>query len=243
MRHLEYPGRSPVAAPNGMASTSHPLSTQVAVRILQEGGNALDAAIAACAVQCVVEPESTGIGGDCFCLYAPAGDAKGIVAFNGSGRAPAGLSSESLLAEGITEIKRHSPHAVTVPGAVDAWVQLNRDHGRMPLDQLLAPAIAYARDGYPITQRVARDFAGQVDNLDADARTVFTRDGGPIPLGARHAQPALAATLEKIGREGRGGFYEGTVADEIITKLRGIGGRHSEEDFAAAVSGTFLRLA
>lgn len=235
MRHLEYPGRSPVAAPNGMASTSHPLSTQVAVRILQDGGNALDAAIAACAVQCVVEPESTGIGGDCFCLYAPAGGADGIVAFNGSGRAPAGLSSESLLAEGITRIERHSPHAVTVPGAVDAWVQLNRDHGRMPLDQLLAPAIAYARDGYPITQRVARDFAGQVDSLDADARTVFTRDGGPIPLGARHAQPALATTLEKIGREGRSGFYEGKVADEIITKLRGIGGRHTEEDFAAAV--------
>ena len=235
MRHLEYPGRSPVAAPNGMASTSHPLSTQAAVRILQDGGNALDAAIAACAVQCVVEPESTGIGGDCFCLYAPAGGADGIVAFNGSGRAPAGLSSESLLAEGIGRIERHSPHAVTVPGAVDAWVQLNRDHGRMPLDQLLAPAIAYARDGYPITQRVARDFAGQVDSLDADARTVFTRDGGPIPLGARHAQPALAATLEKIGREGRGGFYEGAVADEIITKLRGIGGRHTEEDFAAAV--------
>ena len=90
MRHLEYPGRSPVAAPNGMAST-HPLSTQAAVRILLDGGNALDAAIAACAVQCVVEPESTGIGGDCFCLYAPAGSAESIVAFNGSGRAPDGL--------------------------------------------------------------------------------------------------------------------------------------------------------
>ena len=114
------------------------------------------AAIAACAVQCVVEPESTGIGGDCFCLYAPAGSAESIVAFNGSGRAPDGLSSESLLAEGITRIERHSAHAVTVPGAVDAWVQLNRDHGSMPLDRLLLPAIGYARDGYPITQRVAR---------------------------------------------------------------------------------------
>ena len=235
MRHLEYPGRSPVAAPNGMASTSHPLSTQAAVRILLDGGNALDAAIAACAVQCVVEPESTGIGGDCFCLYAPAGSAESIVAFNGSGRAPDGLSSESLLAEGITRIERHSAHAVTVPGAVDAWVQLNRDHGSMPLDRLLLPAIGYARDGYPITQRVARDFASQVNSLDSDARGVFTRDGGPIPLGARHAQPALAATLERIGKEGRSGFYEGPVAEEIIAKLRGIGGRHTGSDFAAAV--------
>ena len=95
--------------------------------------------------------------------------------------------------------------------------------------------VGYARDGYPITQRVARDFASQVNSLDSDARGVFTRDGGPIPLGARHAQPALAATLERIGREGRSGFYEGPVAEEIIAKLRGIGGRHTGSDFAAAV--------
>ena len=234
MRHLEYPGRSPVAAPHGMASTSHPLSTQTAVTILQDGGNALDAAIAACAVQCVVEPESTGIGGDCFCLYAPAGS-DNIIAFNGSGRAPMALSSDRLLEQGIPRIERQSPHAVTVPGAVDAWTQLNRDHGRMDLDRLLAPAIAYARDGYPVTQRVARDFAGAFEWLDADARTVFARDGGPVPLGARHAQPALAATLERVGRDGRAGFYEGPVADEIIAKLRALGGFHTNEDFAAAI--------
>ena len=234
MRHLEYPGRSPVAAPNGMASTSHPLSTQTAITILQDGGNAMDAAIAACAVQCVVEPESTGIGGDCFCLYAPSGG-ENIIAFNGSGRAPAGLRSDWLLEQGITRIERQSPHAVTIPGAVDAWTQLNRDHGRLGLDRLLAPAIAYARDGYPITQRVARDFAGAFDWLDEDARAVFARDGGPIPLGARHTQPALAATLERIGRDGRAGFYDGPVADEIIAKLRALGGCHTAEDFAVAI--------
>ena len=234
MRHLEYPGRSPVAAPNGMASTSHPLSTQAAITILQNGGNALDAAIAACAVQCVVEPQSTGIGGDCFCLYAPAGG-DDIIAFNGSGRAPAGLSSDWLLDRGISRIERQSPHAVTIPGAIDAWTRLNRDHGRLELSRLLAPAIAYARDGYPVTQRVARDFAGAFDWLDADARAIFSRNGGPVPLGARHAQPALAATLARIARDGRDGFYAGPVADEIITKLRALGGHHSEEDFAAAI--------
>ena len=234
MRHLEYPGRSPVAAPNGMASTSHPLSTQTAITILQEGGNALDAAIAACAVQCVVEPESTGIGGDCFCLYAPSGSDK-IIAFNGSGRAPGGLSSEWLLEQGISQIERQSPHAVTIPGAVDAWTQLNRDHGSMDLARVLAPAIAYARDGYPITQRVARDFAGAFDWLDADARALFGCDGAPIPLGARHAQPALAATLERIGRDGRDGFYDGPVAADIIAKLQRLGGHHTADDFATAI--------
>ena len=99
MRNLQYPGRSPVAAPNGMASTSHPLSTQAAINILQQGGNALDAAIAACAVQAVVEPASTGVGGDCFAIYSPSGG-DSIVAFNGSGRAPSGLSSEWLLEQG-----------------------------------------------------------------------------------------------------------------------------------------------
>ena len=232
MRNLQLPGRSPVAAPNGMASTSHPLSSQVAVRILQDGGNALDAALAACAVQAVVEPESTGVGGDCFCLYAPGGG-DNIVAFNGSGRAPRALNSEWLLEQGITSIERHSAHAVTIPGAVDAWVQLNRDHGSMPLDRILAPAISYARDGYPITQRVSVDFAREAGNLGAAAAAVFAPGGNPVPLGARHTQPALADTLERIGRDGRAGFYDGPVGEEILSVLRQLGGRHAEEDFAA----------
>ena len=130
MRNLELPGRSPVLATGGMAATSHALATQTAVAILQKGGNALDAAVAACAVQCVVEPESTGIGGDCFALYAPAGAAVPI-AFNGSGRAPAGATVDWFQAQGITTIERQSAHAVTVPGAVDAWTTLVADHGTL----------------------------------------------------------------------------------------------------------------
>ena len=234
MRNLEMPGRSPVVAPNGMASTSHPLSTQAALRILLEGGNAMDAALAACAVQAVVEPQSTSIGGDCFCVYAPAGG-DDIIAFNGSGRAPQGLDSNWLLEQGITKIERQSPHAVTIPGAVDAWVQLSRDHGRLGLDQLLAPAIGYARDGYPVTQRVAFDFANEVGALDASASAVFAPGGQPVPLGARHSQPALAKTLERIARDGRDGFYDGPVGEEILTLLQRLGGRHQAEDFEAAI--------
>ena len=142
MRSLQRPGRSPVLAPEGMASTSNPLSTQAAVTVLQNGGNAMDAAIAACAVQGVVEPESTGIGGDCFCLYSQAGSDK-VIAMNGSGRAPMGLTADWLLEQGITEIPQQSPHAVTVPTAIDAWVQLSRDYGSKPLGDLLQPAIAF----------------------------------------------------------------------------------------------------
>ena len=127
MRDLEHPGRSPVLSTNGMAATSHPLSTQVAVRVLEDGGNALDAAVAACAVQCVVEPESTGIGGDCFCLFSPKG-ATDIVAYNGSGRAPAAATAKWYADNGITEIEQQSPHSVTVPGAIDAWDVLVLQH-------------------------------------------------------------------------------------------------------------------
>ena len=234
MRDLQRPGRSPVAAPHAMASTSHPLSSQAAISILQAGGNALDGAIAAAAVQAVVEPGSTSIGGDCFCLYTPAG-ADRPIAFNGSGRAPLGLSSDWLLERGISEILQHSPHSVTTPGAVDAWVQLSNDHGRLSLADILAPAINYARDGYPITQRVASDFIAGSNVLDSDGAAVFLEQGSPPAMGTRHAQPALARTLECIAKQGRDGFYKGRVADDILAKLRAVGGLHTEDDFAAAV--------
>ena len=123
MRNLELPGRSPVLGTEGMAATSHPLATAAALKVLQSGGNAMDAAVAACAVQCVVEPQSTGIGGDCFVLYAPEGSGD-IVAYNGSGRAPGAATPEWFAENGIEEIGEHTPHSVTVPGAVDAWDRL-----------------------------------------------------------------------------------------------------------------------
>ena len=234
MRNLQYPGRSPVSAPHGMASTSHPLSTQAAVAVLQDGGNAMDAALAAVAVQCVVEPGSTGIGGDCFCLYAPH-DRDGVIAFNGSGRAPVGLSVEYLRSKGIDQIERTSPHAVTIPGAVDGWTQLNRDHGTMPLSTILRAAIDYAANGYPVGQRVAFDASRNIDVLDEDAARVFAPNGKAYQMGDRHTQPALARALEKIAAEGRDGFYKGSVAKDIIEKLQSVGGTHAQEDFDAAI--------
>jgi len=235
MRDLELPGRSPVHSPHGMAATSHPLSSQTAIEILRRGGNAMDAAVAACAVQCVVEPESTGIGGDCFCLYSQTGTSD-IVAYNGSGRAPAGATADWYLANGINEIERQTPHSVTIPGAIDAWDRLIADHGRLSLAEILQPAISYARDGYPVSSRVSVDFASQAEFLakDKNAASVFMPDGRTPACGDMHRQPALAQTLEKIARQGRDGFYRGDVADDMVSYLQSLGGLHTADDFANA---------
>ena len=237
MRNLQRPGRSPVLAPKGMASTSHPLSTQAAVTVLQDGGNAMDAALAACAVQGVVEPASTGIGGDCFCLYSHGGSDK-IVALNGSGRAPSGLTANWLLDRGIIQIQQQSPHSVTVPTAVDAWVKLNNDFGSRPLADLLQPAISYARNGFPVGQRVAADFAATLDLLkeDADASKVYLYDGNTYKMGERLANPGLADAMQEIATNGRDGFYKGWVAEDILNKLQGLGGLHTQGDFDKAVA-------
>ena len=213
MRNLELPGRSPVVATNGMAATSHTLATQTAIEILKAGGNAMDGAIAACAVQCVVEPGSTGIGGDCFALYAPNGGSN-VVGYNGSGRAPAAASLEKLKSLGVEKLVRTSAHSVIVPGAVDAWCQLNNDYGRIPLSQLLQPAIDYARNGYPIGQRVHHDMAKNFEHLKSDNNLarIFLQDGKFPAFGTIRRQKDLADALELIGSEGRNAFYSGVLA-------------------------------
>ena len=237
MRNLELPGRSPVHATNAMACTSNPLASVAAVDVLKGGGNAVDAAVAATAVLCVVEPGSTGIGGDCFALYSPKGEGGGgIVAYNGSGRAPAAAAPEWYAESGIAEIERTTPHAVTVPGAIDAWCRLVQDYGTKGLDELLAPAIRLARDGYPIHSRVATDFARQAHVLAGNpaAAEIFLTDGEPPRVGCLHHQPRLADTLELIGRRGRDGFYRGPVAEDMVALLRGLGGLHTIDDFERA---------
>lgn len=134
MRNFEKPTRSVVVSREAMAATSHPSATLTAVEIMAAGGNAMDAAIAACAVQCVVEPASTGIGGDCFALLSRNGSGE-VIAYNGSGRTPAALTIDWFLERGMAEVARNSPGSVTIPGAIDAWTRLHADHGHMPFDQ------------------------------------------------------------------------------------------------------------
>jgi gamma-glutamyltranspeptidase/glutathione hydrolase len=235
MRNFELPGRSPVYSVNGMAATSHPLATLTAVNILKEGGNAMDAAVAACAMHCVVEPQSIGIGGDCFALFSPKGSNR-VIAYNGSGRTPAAAELERLIREGYQEIPRHSPHAVTIPGAVDAWFRLIQDFGSKPFGDLFEPAIRVARNGYPVHPRVAADWQRWVDTLSQDPTTsrIFLPDGKTPEAGALHSQPLLAETLLQIADKGRDAFYEGPIARDIVEYLNELGGVHTLDDFASA---------
>jgi gamma-glutamyltranspeptidase/glutathione hydrolase len=233
MRNFEMPGRSLAFARNGMAATSHAAATLAAVNVLAAGGNAMDAAIAACAVQCVVEPGSTGVGGDCFALYSRGGT-DDIVAYDGAGWAPADASAERMAQLGVKVIERHSAHAVTVPGAVHAWTTLHRDHGRLPLRDILVPAIRYAEEGYAVTPRSAADWSNEVATLarDAEARATMLVDGAAPMPGTVHRQPRLANTLRRIAEEGRDAFYRGSLASAMVAHLRAHGGLHSLDDFA-----------
>ena len=234
MRDFEVPGRSTVHAVNGMAATSHPFSTGAALDVLKEGGSAMDAAICAAAVQAVVEPQSTGIGGDVFALMCPKGTAE-VIAYNGSGRSPAAATIDWYRAQGIARIEQHTPHSVTIPGAIEAWCTLNRDHGRLPLDRLLAPAIGYAADGYPVHARIRFDWlqAAGIASHDADAKAVLMPGGKAPEEGQILRQPKLAETLKIVAEKGQEGFYEGPVAEAMAAKLRSVGGLHTAEDFAA----------
>lgn len=234
MRDFHFPGRSAIRSKEAMAATSHPLATYAALNILRQGGNAMDAAICAAAVQAVVEPQSTGIGGDCFVLYSKGGDGK-ITAFNGSGRAPSKATIDWYKAQGFDAIPVAGAHAVTIPGAIDAWCTLLADHGSLPLADVLAPAINYAENGYVIHDRVAHDWHNDQTLLAADehAARIFLKDGAPYRPGDVHIQPELAATLKTIASEGRAGFYEGDVAEDLVSRLNELGGLHTLEDFRA----------
>ncbi|MET1113418.1 MAG: gamma-glutamyltransferase family protein [Comamonas sp.] len=234
MRNFELPGRSIVMARNGMAATSHPAATLAAVNVLQAGGNAMDAAIAACAVQGVVEPGSTGIGGDCFALYARGGR-DDVVAFNGSGWAPAAASQPALAARGVHAWARQSAHVVTVPGAVDAWATLAADHGTRALGELLQPAIALAEQGFAVAPRCASDWAAQAALLrqDPEAARVYLPGGQAPAAGGVHRLPELAATLRAIAAGGPDAFYQGGIGRGIVEFLQARGGLHTFEDFAA----------
>lgn len=234
------PSRPTLFARDAAIATSHPLATAAGLEVLQAGGNAMDAALAAVAAQCVVEPAMTGIGGDCFVLYAPKGQP--TVALNGSGRAPMAASVAALKAAGLTsEIPRTSPHAVTVPGAISAWTRLHADYATLPLERLFARAIDYAENGYPIAQRVAFDWADDAPLLaqDANASAFFLKDGKPLVAGDRHAQPLLGQRLRDIAAHGAAAFYEGATAQSLVRYLNSLGGLHTEEDFAAMTNGAF----
>jgi gamma-glutamyltranspeptidase/glutathione hydrolase len=230
-RDFQLPGRSPVIACNGMAATSHPLATLAAIDILRAGGTAADAAVAAVAVLCVVEPHMTGIGGDCFTLISQPG--KPVWGYNGCGRAGAAASAEALRNQGLSEIG-NSIHAVTVPGAIAAWEDILKAHGRFGIDRVLQPAIQYAEGGFPVAPRVAWDWQRQVGKLAADpgAAKHYLFNGKAPQEGDVIRFPALARTLKTIAAKGAKGFYEGTIGEEMAATVAARGSFLTAEDFA-----------
>jgi gamma-glutamyltranspeptidase/glutathione hydrolase len=231
-RDFQLPGRSEAIACEGMAATSHPLATKAAIDVLQAGGNAADAAVTAMAVLGVVEPAMTGIGGDCFCLVANPG--RPVWGYNGSGRAAAAARAEAMLEQGIAAIGMDSIHAVTVPGAVEAWAKILETHGRFGLDRALAPAIRYAEQGFAVAPRVGFDWAIEAARLrrDAGAARHYLRDGKAPAAGDVMRLPALARTLGAIAARGPRAFYEGDVAEDIVATVAGRGSLLTVDDFA-----------
>lgn len=227
-------GRSPVLAAGGMVATSQPLAAQAGLHILREGGNAADAAIATAAALNVVEPQSTGIGGDMFMLYWDAG-AKELLGLNGSGRSP-GRATPSRYRE-FSSMPETGVYSCTLPGAVDGWCAAHErcGGGKMRMSDLLRPAIRYAEEGFPVSPIIGRAWAHQTEKLTrcAYSRQTYLPAGRPPGIGERFRNPRLAESLRKIADGGRAAFYEGAIAEEIVRYTAEIGGLFSLEDFAA----------
>lgn len=248
MRDFQQPGRSAVFAQNGICATSHPLAAKVAVQILEAGGNAMDAAIAGAVLLGICEPQSTGIGGDAFCLFNLPGSDE-VHALNASGRAPAGLDAAALRAEGLDVLPLSSAHAISVPGAMDGFIRLSKDHGKIGLKAILSPAIHYAETGVPVAPRVAFDYKTSHGTLHGAGRTHYTLQDKPLIAGQMFRAPQQAEVLRRVAMDGRAGFYEGEVAQDMVASLNAAGGTHTLDDFAnvaceytAPVSGAYKEI-
>jgi gamma-glutamyltranspeptidase/glutathione hydrolase len=229
----DFATRSEVIARNGMAATSQPLATQVALDILKKGGNAIDAAIAANAVLGLVEPTGAGIGGDLFALIWSAEKGK-LYGLNASGRSPRSLKLEYLKEKGFEFIPSYGPLPVSVPGCVDGWYEMHDMFGRLPMKDVLQPAISYAREGFPVSEVIAYYLGKGTQILKEypNIKQVYM-PGGKAPVkGQIFKNPLLANTLEKIVKGGRNEFYRGSIARDIESFMKKQGGFLTYDDMA-----------
>jgi gamma-glutamyltranspeptidase / glutathione hydrolase len=224
--------RSVAMARNGMVASSQPLAVEAGVAVLKKGGNAVDAAIATALTLGVVEPVSTGIGGDAFLLYRSAADGR-IYGVNGSGRCPGRLTLEELQRRGINGVPQIGLGSVTVPGTVDAFTEAQRRHGKLTFAEVLEPAIYYASEGFPVSEVIANQWQGAAPLLSqfpTSART-YLIDGKAPRAGQVHRQPNLARTLKLLATEGRDAFYQGEIARQIVQFSQENAGFFTLEDF------------
>ena len=224
--------RSMISARRGMVGASNPLAAQAGLNILRAGGNAADAAVATSAAMNVMDPGSCGIGGDCFALYFDA-STKQVTALNGSGRAPAALTLDAARGLGWSKMNPRHAHAVTVPGAVRGWADLLQRHGSMSLAEVLADAIHYASEGYPVAPVVGARWQRSEAFLRGAANAEdYLPNGSPPRPGQLIKLPQLAATLRAIAEGGADAFYEGPIADAIVGSLQEQGGLMTRDDLA-----------
>jgi gamma-glutamyltranspeptidase/glutathione hydrolase len=228
-----FASRSEIIAPHGMAATSQPLATQIALDILKAGGNAVDAAIAANAALGLMEPTGSGIGGDLFAIVWDA-ERKELVGLNASGRAPALMTLSYFEENGLDSIPDPGPLPISVPGAVDGWFELHGRYGRLPMADVLAPAIAYARDGFPVSEMIAAGMASNAKRIGhyPGFSETYMPNGQTPAKGEMFCNPRLAETCEMLVQGGRDAFYKGEIAKRIDSYMTENGGLLRYEDLA-----------
>jgi gamma-glutamyltranspeptidase / glutathione hydrolase len=224
-------GRSMVVTKYGIAAAPQFLASDAGAKILEAGGNAIDAAIAANAVMGVTEPYVNGIGGDLFTVYYEAKTGK-LYGLNASGWTPKALTIEYLKAHQITKLDPISVHTITVPGCVAGWAAMQKRFGTMPLNKLVAPAIFYAENGFPLAEKNARYWVGKTFLNQPGYRATYLPGGVAPGVGDVFKNPALSESLRQIGTHGRDAFYNGKLTDVMVKFLRAQGGTHTVEDFA-----------
>jgi gamma-glutamyltranspeptidase/glutathione hydrolase len=235
---LEFASRrSPVYGLGGMVATSQPLAVAAGLEVLSKGGNAADAAVASAAALNVTEPTSTGLGGDCFALYFQASTGQ-ITALNGSGRCPAGLTIERLRNEGLVDnLPQFHPYTITIPGTCAGWCDLLAHHGRLPISQVLAPAIRLAEEGFPVSPITSYFWDCNVRRLsDVPGGIELTIDGRAPQAGEIFHNHGLARTLRKIVEGGKNAFYQGEIAEAIASVIQQAGGCLTVDDLVAHTS-------
>jgi gamma-glutamyltranspeptidase/glutathione hydrolase len=233
--HFPIQNRPDVRGTRGAVSAGHPLAAQAGMQVLQEGGSALDAVVAMAGVLAVVRPHMNGVGGDAFGIFLD-GESREVTALNGSGRSGALSTPDFFRSRGLDAVPQTGALAVSVPGAVAAWVDAHERYGRLPMTRLLEPAIRYARDGFPVSTRLAQDFEAQGRSLNGPGRALYLPGGSAPPVGSLLKNPAVARTLEGIARHGKSAYYEGEVARRLSTFIEAEGGHLRQADFAGHTS-------
>ena len=229
----DFVSRSEVIAQNGMVATSHPLATQIGLDILKNGGNAIDAAIAANIALGLMEPTGNGIGGDLFVILWDA-DSQKLYGLNASGPAPKSLSIDYFKDNNLTKIPSYGPLPVTVPGAVDGWIKLHERFGSVKFKDLFTPTINYARNGFPITETIAFYLKSSSERFKSypNFKDVWMPDNNILSKGDLFKNPQLANTLEEISKSKRKSFYEGNIAKLMADFIKEQGGFLSTSDLA-----------